>query len=289
MKEEYPKEFYKYTSSLTTKKILNTSKLKWSSPLLFNDINEFNIYPTFSPTIEESWIILLNSICDLLFEKEKLNFEITPNLLIYIKSVELLKQNGFSKEDILSKLSDTPITTDVVETRLKESIEEKSLNSYRVLSLTEEFDNELMWSHYSDNHYGCLLSFQPIKELDSPFSECKKVDYVEGNRVIGSGLDIILNQDFSTLNKETIQSICFTKSHMWSYEKEWRLITRREYSENDFDYFKFYPQELKSVTFGVRTSISEREEILKILKQKYPNTEIYEMINDRKLEKVLFK
>lgn len=269
---------YKYTSSDTAKLILQTSKLRWSSPLLFNDLNEFQQYPTFSPTIEDSWIFLLTKICDFVYDDKSLDScFITRHSENIIQSIQLLKNTGKSKEYILSKLSSSYIKSTDIEEKLRENIEKDNLNTYRILCLTSEIDNELMWSHYSDNHYGCVLAFKPVKELDSPFFEAKKVDYIEGERIIGSGLDILLNNNMSEIIKKTVHSICFTKNHSWSYEKEWRIMTRRPHSEKDFDDFLFYQEELESITFGVRTSKEDKKVIEQIIKEKYPETIIYQM------------
>lgn len=271
--------FYKYTSSEVSKLILNSNKIRWSSPLLFNDLNEFQQYPAFSPTIEESWVFLLNKICDFVFDNQEIETKlITNNSKNIIDLIKLLKENGKSKEDILREFSISNIKSSDIEKYLRESIEKKSLSIYRVLCLTSDYDNELMWGHYSDNHYGCVLSFKPIKKLVSPFLEAKKVDYVDGERVIGSGLDIILNNDnMSDIIKKTNSSICFTKTQKWSYEKEWRIMTIRPESKQKYDDFLFYPEELESFTFGIRTSKEDKEEITKILNEKYQFTSIYQM------------
>lgn len=268
---------YKHTSSKVSKLILNSNKIRWSSPLLFNDLNEFNQYPTFSPTIEESWVFLLNRICDFVFDNQEIKTNlITNNSKNIIHLIKLLRENGKSKEDIIREFSIPNIKSSDIEKYLKESMD--NLNIYRILCLTSDYDNELMWVHYSDNHYGCVLSFKPIKELNSPFFEAKKVDYADGERIIGSGLDIILNSDnISDIIKKTNSSICFTKTQKWSYEKEWRIMTKKPESKQNYDDFLFYPQELESFTFGVRTSKEDKEEITKILDEKYPFTSIYQM------------
>lgn len=272
--------YYKYTSSYVTKIILTTSKLRWSSPLIFNDFNEFQQYPTFSPTIEESWSILLNDICNFVYENKSLDISLTSILNILIKSIQLLKESGKSKEYILSQFLKSSITSDDVEKYLRENMEIDTLNVYRILCLTKEYDNAVMWSHYSDNHFGCVLAFKPIKELDSPFLEARQVDYIQGDRIIGSGLDVILNTNMKEIIKKIIQSICFTKTSSWSYEKEWRIMTKRPNSIQNYDDFIFYPEELESITFGVKTTQEDKDEIREIIRSKYPDIIIYQMKNE---------
>lgn len=166
---------------------------------------------------------------------------------------------------------------------LRENIETDTLDVYRILCLTKEYDNAAMWSHYSDNHFGCVLAFKPVVELDSPFLEAKQVDYIQGDRIIGSGLDIILNNNMEEIIKKTVQSICFTKTSSWSYEKEWRIMTKRPNSTQNYDDFIFYPEELESITFGVKTTQEDKDEIREIIRSKYPDTIIYQMKNENGL------
>lgn len=273
-----PNEFYKYASSNTTKIILETSKIRWSSPLLFNDLNEFQQYPIFSPTIEESWVYLLNKICDLIYDKIPFNPSVNaPNLDLMINSIQALKEVGKTRKYILSKFSTPSIKLDDIKKRLRESMENKNLNTFRILCLTSDFDNEQMWGLYSDNHFGCILSFKSVEELDSVFLEAKEVDYIDGERIVGSGLDVILNNNMNDIIKKTNQSICFTKKKKWFYEKEWRLMTKRPHSNKNYDDFIYYPEELESVTFEVRTTDKDKNEIKKIISEKYPETVIYQM------------
>ena len=49
----HPEVFYKYMSARTARIVLESSSLRWSSPLSFNDLSEFQRMPRFVPTIAE--------------------------------------------------------------------------------------------------------------------------------------------------------------------------------------------------------------------------------------------
>ena len=49
----HPQIFHKYTTPSTAVAVLESTTLRWSSPLIFNDCQEFAFIPQFSPTIAE--------------------------------------------------------------------------------------------------------------------------------------------------------------------------------------------------------------------------------------------
>ncbi len=64
MNEDHPQIFYKYTTIETAEIILKTTKLRWSSPSIFNDLNEYRRMPIFSPALEEDWDVYIRRVCE---------------------------------------------------------------------------------------------------------------------------------------------------------------------------------------------------------------------------------
>lgn len=83
----------------------------------------------------------------------------------------------------------------------------------RILSLTDNDTNWLMWAHYANSHYGCCfkLRLKPRSKL-----EIKKVIYTNEIPVIkdkgSSEIDLLLH-----------------KSNIWNYENESRVFTKASY------------------------------------------------------------
>ena len=50
---DVPEPLFKYTTFDTAILILRTGRLRWSSPLLFNDLSEFQRIPRFEPSLDE--------------------------------------------------------------------------------------------------------------------------------------------------------------------------------------------------------------------------------------------
>ena len=63
---------------------------------------------------------------------------------------------------------------------------------FRILCLTESYDNKLMWAHYADQHYGCVLELDSVY-LDKP-SSIKEgyVEYHENLYPKTNSLDLLL-------------------------------------------------------------------------------------------------
>lgn len=67
-----PKILYKYTTPSTALKVLENSKLRWSSPLLFNDLAELKRMPRFHPTVEKSLKDFPEAIARLVYDNKKI-------------------------------------------------------------------------------------------------------------------------------------------------------------------------------------------------------------------------
>lgn len=105
---------------------------------------------------------------------------------------------------------------------------------YKILSLSELPDSPQLWAHYSGNYTGCSLIFN----VTGPFSQAKKVKYIKERPApiyTDSLTDKILEEEF------------FIKSWGWSYEKEWRII-----SKESPDYLCFDKSDLFGIIFGNR-------------------------------------
>ncbi|MCK9812839.1 DUF2971 domain-containing protein [Pseudomonas sp. MAFF 302046] len=103
-----------------------------------------------------------------------------------------------------------------------------------------------MWAHYGDSYKGCMLGFQHIDELSTPFAEAEKVRYADEAPVIGSAVDFYLYGASPKQNKETRLAIYYTKAKDWECEKEWRVIYKVNPIKGAlYTDFKFHPAEFE--------------------------------------------
>ncbi|HCH0820009.1 DUF2971 domain-containing protein [Vibrio parahaemolyticus] len=101
-------------------------------------------------------------------------------------------------------------------------MEERS--DYRILSLTEDPNNMLMWSHYANSHKGVALGVKPTADF-----AVEPVDYV-------AKLDLDIMQD------DIIKSIFMRKLDLWKYEREHRVISNNS---------PFIGVEVHEIIFGI--------------------------------------
>ncbi len=128
------------------------------------------------------------------------------------------------------------------------------------MSLTETYDNLLMWAHYAQNHEGFVIGFD------------ESHSFIKGP---GDGIykltQIKYTTDRPNLGISKLQHIdtYFTKSKEWAYEKEWRVfadINNADQVINSKPYpiclFKVPPDSITEVIFGCRIDSKTRDAII---------------------------
>jgi len=121
---------------------------------------------------------------------------------------------------------------------------EKSVKERGVFSVSKNPLDPLMWSHYSLSHKGICIGIKINKhELEKNFF-LKKIKYSKTRPII----DI---NDIS--NEVNITKILSTKHIDWSYEKEWRLITKKRIPNNKGK-LMLIPGNICEIIFGIRTA-----------------------------------
>ncbi len=136
----------------------------------------------------------------------------------------------------------------------------------KIFCLSELNSNVLMFSHYADSHKGICLEF---KVSDDPFFEyLERVNYPDDYPLFSA-----FSGDMNNNGKKLIEIEVLIKSKQWSYEKEWRILTKEQ------DNVQKYPAELlNSVIFGYRTSTEDKKLIEHIAKARNPQIELKQAI-----------
>ncbi len=126
----------------------------------------------------------------------------------------------------------------------------KEFERMKVLCLSEDPRNILMWSHYTNQHTGMCLGFYN-DTYSMPVNYSNEFPHVDFN-----------SQDGRNRIQEFMKIIT-TKSKVWEYEQERRQI----YMNNGPNQIK-YPGELFMVAFGMRAKEEEIEKVKKIISDK---------------------
>jgi len=276
-----PEILYKYTTASTATIVLESGRLRWSNPSQFNDLHEIQVMPVFSPSLKEDWESYLLAIVDSTYNENLPAVSVlSPHTLVLLDLLKQLKITGKSKQELFKTIKmSCPFDNNVMEDILRNFKNSIGIEYARIFCLTSSPTNEVMWAHYASNHAGCVLGFRHIED-GTPFSEAKPVKYCEGKPVIGTGKSFLLCGATPELKQKTIEAIFYTKQLIWDYEKEWRVITWRHNETNtNFGDYKFYSEELESVTFGARIEIHEKNTINCMMQEKYPSAKTYEIVS----------
>lgn len=113
-------------------------------------------------------------------------------------------------------------------------------------------DHILMWSHYADHHKGFCVEYDcregtKLKELAQPVTYSESFPKVSASDLVGDR------------QSEVIDYLWLTKSSVWSYEQEWRVMM----PEGDKGYQS--PSKITTVIFGAKMPIDDRVTVRNIL------------------------
>jgi Protein of unknown function (DUF2971). len=156
---------------------------------------------------------------------------------------------------------------------------QKTTNSLLgALSLSELYDNELMWSHYAEEHKGYVIGFDSLhpffnqKKSDSDeLRHLQKIEYRDKPPVIN-----LMNTNGSEL--------FFVKSSKWAYEAEWRMLLPLSDATEVIDknpyaihLFKLPAKAIKRIILGVRSSNENKSIIRSLLaSREFSRIELYQ-------------
>ena len=174
---------------------------------------------------------------------------------------------------------------------------EKTRNETGILSLSKKKKNILMWSHYSDSHKGYVVGFDTThnffqKKEKRQIAGLQKIEYSKIRPKIPSYEQIMSQRKEDA--QQVVNSIFYTKSPHWEYEKEWRLIKSLDtrHKERVIDgipiYLFDFPLEcIKEVVIGAMATDSLRSEIVRLVKSKYQAKIFKAQISQTKFEVTL--
>lgn len=146
------------------------------------------------------------------------------------------------------------------------------VSKMKVFCVCPDRDNILLWSHYSYNHTGFAIGFDPIK-LEELIKQHRgfTTGYV-AYRDRYPILQMPTDSSAQVLKEDLIASLLNVKSRHWAYEKEIRMVTFDGPSS-----ISFTPDLVTEIVLGCQVgenSEAERE-LLRIAAEQYPDTAVY--------------
>jgi Protein of unknown function (DUF2971) len=262
--------FYKYVSAAVAKTILATRRLRWSSPLLFND--PFDIAQDFWLNFDEAE--LLAAIADeLAVLIDEGDFSVVPRIPILKAMLSILnrQRNPDVCRQIVEKLRHESSATTIGQMHAFAELKQRwrdFVPTFRILCLPELKDVTSMWLHYTDSYRGIVLEFESVDQLDSAFLVARPVIYQDTPPAIADKqvwARCILGRGEKTY-QDLYTEYQYVKTTAWSYEREWRIVSLARSGESGlFADYPFHPRELSGIYFGTRCSKEDQTDILSLL------------------------
>jgi hypothetical protein len=213
---QYPRYLYKYRvcdpiKNLYFDNIITDNSMMFSPPQAFNDPFDCQLQPLTTPTRNEILTFLQRII---------------PNSPVNI--INNLADNATNNPNQFAQI-------------LRNAIR---FNEKGILCLSQEADNILLWSHYSDNHYGACLKFDILEDLDFfsiPLTVLYDRNYPIYNHMTEPG--------------EIVNKMIKTKYEDWRYEREIRIF------KNAHGIYHFSKTALTEIIFGCNTPQTDIDRI----------------------------
>ncbi len=118
---------------------------------------------------------------------------------------------------------------------------------YRLLCLTNNIHSTTMWANYASDYKGYCLVFS----ADDSFSQAKEMDYDNQQKIVDG--DSLTDDEFETAIMQSLLS----KKAEWSYEKEWRILEKKEAGD-----YSFKQDELLGIVIGHEMDKLHKEYVL---------------------------
>jgi len=251
---------------------------KWSTPPLFNDPfdNQFDLY--FEEPSDELVEKNLKQFLEITTSSQPLK---TNQFGSWTPQVEMIRQARLRNPDFkFTEAELAYIREGVIEGMQRTiKIEPESNEEIRrimadttVFCLSETYDNLLMWSHYAKNHTGVVIKFLSLPEVDSPLITAQPVRYTP--QMPRLNFDVLM--DFDKARKHVLETITLTKSEVWAYEKEWRIICALRNKTQSYEILPYAPEEVGTVYLGCKIAKDDKEEIIEITRHKYAKAKIFQ-------------
>lgn len=269
--------FYKYVTAGTAKIVISTKTLRWSSPPTLND--PFDMQFAFqlrldratarAMALEKSWQHHYGALLDRPLNKlgrviRRLRGEF-PQLSREEFDQEFGETIDASMDNTERKIVNFNATVQAIFARDK------------ILCLSDEPDNILMWSYYAQNHAGAVLRFTD-ETPDNPLTQAQRVRYVDK---MPSLFDDEMMSDmlagYSAMGvREIMDHVVYTKSSDWEHESEWRVYSGRGRTDGPHEDIPFNMAEFDGVIFGARMGDTDRLALANLLRSFYPGVELYQ-------------
>lgn len=247
-----PEHFYKYRSAADGSlefliKQIQDDEVFFSAPAKFND--PFDCNPIF----------------DLSAPKDQIKKKCEDALKKHAPHMSR-SDRRFESRQAIKSITSNPERARKTEEYYFDSIR----NKIGVYCLSKNPSSVLMWSHYADNHKGVCLEYDGLNHF---FVDAFEVKYTQTRPTVFAFKD--------GNEQEQLDGALLTKSELWFYEEEWRMI----YYRRGPGIYTIPHDALKRIIFGAAASKDTVDNITDVaMKRKVPPEISHATLSSRKFE-----
>ena len=150
-----------------------------------------------------------------------------------------------------------------------------------IFSLTETWDDLLMWAHYAVSHTGVVVGFDVTPGCFDP-------DSVYTGRQLSKVRYSTHRPSYLILADVDVDEVLLTKSIEWAHEKEWRMFDSPRNAHGPATLpncypFRFQPNAVREVVVGARGSAGSCDCIAAVLRaEHYRHVELFRCVIDER-------
>jgi hypothetical protein len=260
--------FYKYVKARVAKNILVTRKLRWSSPLLFND--PFDVSQELRldfdrAALQSAFSAKLAEIAEQGAGAEEIKHPKLRDLMRIVAAAPKGKRHFFAQESRKPMCFQRKGNIEAIK-KLEEAWAGIAPD-FRILCLSARNDITRMWSSYADNCKGIVLEFSALDE-SSPFSLARPIRYQDEPPSVAkveNWVSCLLKGELENYI-DLFRELMYVKTTDWASEEEWRIVSAAKPEEKrPFVDYSFHPKELKALFLGSECSAEDQADLLKML------------------------
>lgn len=279
---------YKYTSAAAAKEVLRTGRLRWSSPLRFNDPFDVPRQLDLPFTVDELREATVSRI------EEYIAGTAQPAAGTPFEAIRDLVSGDQGRSALMlgivrgtSHMLAMPYDAAMEDFR---SAWAEKVNHLRILCLACVGDSPAMWAHYADEHKGVVLLFESSDERDSSTLLATPVIYRSeppALPLVDRWVRVFLSEEEVDWS-EYFHECYYVKSLEWSYEKEYRAISASQDEEPLYSDMEFLREDLVGIVLGAAIDQADEDE-LRELAAGYPSAVVYRARHDQATRSVTWE
>lgn len=239
-------------------------EVSFTAPVEFNDPFDCALYIN---TTTKDYTDYLNSNENFNYTKSKLEQNLGKKVSescvkIFIRKSKKKFKERRDKKDYISELG-------------KEAWEISTKANIRILSLSKNYNNLLMWSHYAKNHKGFVVGIKSAYFESEIFSNLNKDIWGLKNVIYEDKLPEF-NPWKNPIPTQSKLLSFFKKSKCWEYEEEVRFVGYMEEKCLNFHIEKIPNNYIESIRLGAKITDEDKTKIVNFCRESLPNVSIYQ-------------